>query len=296
MGKVLNVFGEKKLLLLFLFSGIISSFVAVGQTDTFHVFFPLNDPMMNRESTQLIDSMIYTDRINTAHDILIIGYADYLGSEKYNKGLSEHRAENVKAYLGDMGMDVKKITLCVGKGKIDRNMKSPEGFAPDRRVDVVILNAKKRTAVKQTAPVQTVKQPAASAKQVRALDTLQVGQTYTLNNIYFYAGRHTVREESLPELENLYNFMADNPTVRIQIEGHICCVKNAADALDEGTFELALSENRAKFIYTYLLRKGIENWRMAYRGFGRSRPVVAVEKTEEDENKNRRVEIRIMDK
>lgn len=294
MKGIMEVVWRISIITLLLITGHWGVCAAQTTVDTFHVFFHLNDPALNAHSKTTLDSLIYNDVITTNNNILIVGYADYLGSEKYNKGLSEKRASSIKAYLLSMGLDKKKVNLCIGNGRVNRDMKSPEGFAPDRRVDVVILDRKKTpTANKQPIPAQVapIKQTAA-----HPLDSLKKGQTMVLRNIYFYAGRHTVRKESLPELENLYNFMKDNPLVSIQIEGHICCVRTATEALDEDTFELALSENRAKFIYHYLARKGIEKWRLAYRGFGRTRPIVAVEKTEEDENKNRRVEIRIMDK
>ena len=51
-----------------------------------------------------------------------------------------------------------------------------------------------------------------------------------------------------------------------------------------------------KEIYDILIEKGIDETRMEYLGFGKTRPLVWPEKTEEDENRNRRVEIRILKK
>ena len=120
------------------------------------------------------------------------------------------------------------------------------------------------------------------------------GQTFVLEKIYFFAGRHVVKPESLAELDKLYNALAANEKLTIQIEGHVCCVRNAPDALDEDTHELALSTNRAKYIYHYLIEKGIDEKRLRYRGFGRTRPVVIRELSAEDEDRNRRVEVRVL--
>jgi outer membrane protein OmpA-like peptidoglycan-associated protein len=91
--------------------------------------------------------------------------------------------------------------------------------------------------------------------------------------------------------------MRDYPTLRIRIEGHICCVvaKNA-DGYDYDSQDFNLSVNRAKEIYDILEEKGIDDTRMEYKGFGKTRPLAWPEQTEEDENKNRRVEIRILQK
>src|SRR5690606_34824300 len=112
--------------------------------------------------------------------------------------------------------------------------------------------------------------PSADHSSNLDLSNVEVGQTIVLDKIYFHSGRHYVKDESLPELEKLYKVLVAYPELKIQIEGHVCCV-NAIDALDEDTFELALSVNRAKFIYQYLIRKGIDRRRLFFRGFGRSR-------------------------
>jgi OOP family OmpA-OmpF porin len=75
----------------------------------------------------------------------------------------------------------------------------------------------------------------------------------------------------------------------------VCCIENAPDALDVDTYEPTLSVNRAKAIYRYLVSKGIESSRLRYEGFGKRRPIVPNETTEEDAEKNRRVEIRIVE-
>jgi outer membrane protein OmpA-like peptidoglycan-associated protein len=81
----------------------------------------------------------------------------------------------------------------------------------------------------------------------------------------------------------------------INIEGHVCCIKDVPDALDIDTYESRLSVNRAKAVYEYLVVKGIDPTRLSYVGFGKKRPIIADEKTEEDAAKNRRVEIRVTD-
>jgi outer membrane protein OmpA-like peptidoglycan-associated protein len=89
--------------------------------------------------------------------------------------------------------------------------------------------------------------------------------------------------------------MRQNPNLKISIEGHVCCIKDTPDALDIDTFEPQLSVNRAKAIYQYLTSRGIDTSRLSYIGYGRRRPMVDPELSEEDAEKNRRVEIRILE-
>lgn len=263
---------------------------ALPVNDSFHIYFDLNRPSLNKLAYKTIDSLLYNDVITGNKKLLIVGYADYLGSNAHNDTLSKSRARSVQDYLVQMGVKPSMITVCIGKGEIERNNQTKEGNAPDRKVDIVLLSPKQ--AIPSTK--KTISSSIAKNEPSTSLLTVSVGQTITLNKIYFYAGRHIVKEESLRELDNLYNILDENPTLKIQIEGHICCVRMAPDALDEGTGELRLSENRAKYIYDYLVKRGIEANRLLYRGFGRTRPVVPIEKSFEDEERNRRVEIRVL--
>jgi len=90
--------------------------------------------------------------------------------------------------------------------------------------------------------------------------------------------------------------LQENPNMAIQIEGHVCCVTNVPDAYDLDSHNLDLSINRARFIYEYLKARGISATRLNYIGYGRSKPIIADEQTEEEASVNRRVEVRILDK
>lgn len=240
----------------------------------------------------MLDSLFYNDAIETKKIATIIGYADYVGEKGYNEALSQNRARYVYDYLLTMGFSATNIRQYIGKGEVARIMESNEGFATDRRVDIV-LERKANSIKKVTLPAVAKPDKPASGIDIT---NIEPGKTLVLKKIFFYAGRHVVREESLPEMDNLYYVLSANPTLKIQIEGHVCCVKSGVDALDEDTFEHALSENRAKYIYQYLVRRGINSNRLKYMGFGRTRPIIENEKTEEDGDINRRVEIRVLEK
>src|SRR5690606_12370122 len=99
---------------------------AKGQADTFRVYFDLDIPHLNTTAQKQLDSLIYHDRINASQSILIIGYADYLGSNAHNDRLSARRAANVKSYLEDMHIPPRHIKLCIGTGEIERHVQKEE--------------------------------------------------------------------------------------------------------------------------------------------------------------------------
>jgi len=263
---------------IFLFALLITSNNSFASNrDSIRVYFALDDRSLSLAAQQKIDSLIYNDIIRPDQDLIILGYADYLGSKEYNIGLSRARAENVKAYLLKSGFKNDKVTLCIGKGKIERApVNGKAGYPADRIVRIIINKQRKAT----TAAID--------------ITTAKPNETIKLDNIFFFPGRHVVRSESMQELEKFYLILKEHPSLRIQIEGHVCCKGPSSDGYDFDTGEYALSVNRAKAIYEYLVGKGIEAGRLKYVGFGVTRPLVYPEKNEADENMNRRVEARIL--
>ena len=78
----------------------------------------------------------YPDR-----SVSIQGYTDSVGSEDYNQGLSERRANSVKSYLAGQGIGSTRLSAS-GKGRNDpvADNDSAAGRQQNRRVEVVISN------------------------------------------------------------------------------------------------------------------------------------------------------------
>lgn len=121
-----------------------------------------------------------------------------------------------------------------------------------------------------------------------SFSTLSVGSTVILHNIYFQFDRSTILQQSYKELSSLIAMLHDNPKIRIEIGGH-------TDSQGSASYNLKLSENRAKSVAEYLTAKGIDPKRIQYRGYGKTKPI-ADNSTEEGQAKNRRVEIKILSK
>jgi outer membrane protein OmpA-like peptidoglycan-associated protein len=73
--------------------------------------------------------------------VRIEGYTDSVGSEDYNQGLSERRADSVKSYLAGQGIGSIRLTAS-GKGESDpvASNDSAAGRQQNRRVEVIISN------------------------------------------------------------------------------------------------------------------------------------------------------------
>lgn len=266
------------------------------KTDTLRLYYEINETASQLNFSRIDSSLKALN--GKMVDIAIYGYADYLSSDEYNQKLSLSRAEKVKQYLLNKAPASQiNIYACEGKGEKNSNESSSnEGQASQRRVDVyfepvVVFNV---SDSKLETPVlkDTIKQTSVK----KNIEQLKAGESVDLEGLSFEPGKHLILKESVPVLQKLLQTLKDNPNLKIEIQGHVCCTVNGADGMDLDTREMKLSENRAKAIYDYLVNKGIDSGRLTYKGFGRTRPRVDIETTAAEEQANRRVEILILEK
>lgn len=114
----------------------------------------------------------------------------------------------------------------------------------------------------------------------------KVGDRIRLANLNFVGGTARLLPESESDLEGLLKSMKTFPGLKIDIQGHICCFK-------EKNHDLA--RMRARVVYDYLRKNGIDKSRISYHSFGGSRPIYIIPEANESQREaNRRVEIEIV--
>jgi len=118
------------------------------------------------------------------------------------------------------------------------------------------------------------------------LKRIQPGEKVILKNIFFDFASAKLLDESKAELKQLVLFLRDNPEVKIRITGH-------TDNVGTKTYNLDLSQNRARAVANYLLSEGIGMTRVSYRGMGFAEPVSGND-SEEGRAQNRRTELLIV--
>ncbi len=117
------------------------------------------------------------------------------------------------------------------------------------------------------------------------LDKIKSGKRIILENVFFETDSFRLDERSFSELNELVDFLNQNPELKIEIGGH-------TDNTGDPAYNRRLSRLRAKSVRDYLLAHGIEAQRIRFEGYGDSRPVAGNDDAE-GRSLNRRTEIRI---
>ena len=190
--------------------------------------------------------------------IEIAAYTDNTGSVTANLTLSQKRAQAVVDYLISKGVIAVSLSARgYGEAMPIAANDHLEGREKNRRIEVKILE------------VESMK-------------------TGILENIYFETGRATLSRESYPALNGLAAKMMANPQMKIEVGGYTDNVGNDADNME-------LSQNRADAVVVYLVSAGISEDRLIATGYGKVNPV-ADNATFEGRARNRRIEVKILDK
>ena len=99
------------------------------------------------------------------------------------------------------------------------------------------------------------------------LKSFSLGDTLILKNISFYGGRSTLISNSYRSLTYLTNFLEENDDIHILILCHTYrkLFRNR-DNMDSDTDSRKLTYNRGKTIYNYLIKCGIKENRVKFKG------------------------------
>ena len=271
--------------LTFLLLTLINFFV-FSQEFTKNVYFEVDEYKLSQASKNTLDQLV--PKIKN-RNIQISGYTDSTASAAYNLELSKKRAKSVSDYLVSKGINSANMKPLLAKGE---STNAPT-FDENRRVsiDVYNVNSNKSDEALESDHLSKTKDGELNQETIESID---VGDILNIGGLEFHPGRHFLKSYSLPVLDKLTNVLLDNPKVKIEIQGHICC-QPSGDGLDTDTGTRNLSENRAEQIYNELIERGVSRDRLTYKGYGASRKLER-EVDPESMQRNRRVSILILEK
>lgn len=249
------------------------------------VFFDFNKDKPNVDSE--VQFIKWMDEHKNVEILELVAFCDSVDANSYNKDLATRRMQTVLKVLKQNNFS---IPATISLKAVGEDFKQSKNQAENRKVEVfykttIIKNTnfdKSKVIENEEAIEESITIPL-----VDLFKNIKVGDLIRIQNINFYFNSEVVIPQSESVLEELYIVMLKHPKLVIEIQGHICCNPNTNDT--------KLSFRRAKYIFNYLLKKGIELNRLAFRGFGSANPIYQIpEKNIQQKQANRRVEILIV--
>ena len=281
------------------------SFQLVKAQEQFSVYFDSNKyDLIDKEKDKLNQ---WISANSTSKIVGIYGFCDEDGTNSFNDTLAKNRINFVCNYIKDK-LKIREDFKTRNFGELHKLSKIK---AENRKVTLFYIESKDLNreneilGIKEEAlvlPKVRIKYPEKvvfdnpnGTKSEYELDVAfmqkvteaKTGEKLKLENLIFQINTYIVVPSSKGKMYELLVVMKKNPNLKIEIQGHLCCMPN--DRLD-------LSTQRAKAINNFLVANGIDEKRLTFKGFGSTQPVFPLpEKDEAQRSANRRVEIMIVE-
>ena len=266
-----------------LFFFLLISQMTFAQEELKHeVYFDTDEYTISTEEHERLLQFLAKIEKMDIEKISIYGFTDDRGSDSYNLTLSQNRANTIKEIFSNNEFDESVITNVDGKGKLLVKLVEKQNVDEARS-----LNRKVQIIVKPYFPPRIEVKPEKKDVATILKGELKAGDKIKLDNILFQTGYSDVLEDSKETLEEIAEVLVERKDIYFTIQGHVCCTQYSRDAIDRKTKKRNLSVARAKFVYDYLVKKGVDKKRMKYVGLRRKFPLGG------DPKYDRRVEILI---
>jgi outer membrane protein OmpA-like peptidoglycan-associated protein len=268
---------------------------SVSAQEKLEVYFDFNKSEINTKAKIKLDSLIASK--NKIEILKIYGYADSVDTNKYNDSLSSKRAKSIFNYFKEAKVAISNQFEIKGFGE---NYSQSKNLDKNRKAiiflkSILVQKPKPNPNNSETGNFDSLEnqeilnQFLASEKSIsEKFKNAKKGDVIIINNILFQINSEKLADGSMQIILDLLEYLKNNPKLKIEIHGNICCNRNTND--------VKLSYRRAKFVFDYLIKNGIATARLGYHGYGSARPIYKIpEKSYQEELTNRRVEIEVIE-
>lgn len=275
---------------------IFCSFQWVKAQEQFSVFFDSNKFEVTKTENKKLQDWIMANKDSKI--VAVNGYTDEDGSNSLNDTLSKKRVDFI---LNQIKNQV-KIREDFKTRSFGENFQQSKNKAENRKVTIYYILSKdlareeeilgiKKTEIIPEEIIPIEEETMNFPEKATLADKIKLSRKGTLirlNDINFYVNTFAVLPTSKRAIDELIRVMDSFPKLKIEIQGHICCVPKDARNL---------SLERARQVKRILVSEGIREKRIQVKGFGVSKPKFPIpEKSEVEAARNRRVEIMILEK
>ncbi|RAR70854.1 OmpA family protein [Flavobacterium aciduliphilum] len=277
------------------------SLTCVRAQEQFSVFFDSNKFETNAAESQKLQDWIAAN--SSVKIVAINGYTDDDGTNGFNDTLAQKRVH----FIFNKVKDKIKTREDFKTRSFGENFHQSKNKAENRKVTLYYILAKDlareneilgitpgkaEPKVEEPQEIIPIEEEAMNFSENATLeDKIQQARKGTLiklKDVNFFQNSFAVMPSAKPTVDALIETLKNHPKLKIEIQGHICCV--ASDIRN-------LSLDRARQIKRILVSEGIDGARIQVKGFGVSKPKFPIpEKNESEAALNRRVEIMILDK
>lgn len=289
------------LILLFAFFSII-----INAQEKFTVYFETNKFDLNTKEYKSLNTWISENKNNKI--VAIHGFTDEDGTSGFNDTLAQKRVN----FIYNSVKNQIKIREDFKTRSFGESFKQSTTKAENRKVIIYyilekdlareeeILGIKKEEVKEEPKPEIEYPEklvfdnPNGTKSEfkldrafMKKIEHAKAGEKLKIENLNFLVNTFAVVPESRGKLYELLLVLQSNPTLKIEIQGHLCCMP--IDRTD-------LSTQRAKAVYNFLIANDVYRARLSYKGFGSTQPIYPLpEKDETERAANRRVEILIVE-
>ncbi|MBK8943813.1 MAG: OmpA family protein [Ignavibacteriae bacterium] len=260
----------------------------IEKINLFGVNFEFDKATFLPESYPILKHLLTVLQNHPTMEIEIHGHTDNIGTDLYNIGLSQRRANAVKNYLVANNINPNRLkTIGFGERIPIAENDTPEGRAFNRRIEVKIINTEEFNT--QPSNQKNIKKDLGfintpNVKQIT--QTFNNGEKLSFSNIQFEVNSDIITKHSKSILDQVKYVLTKMSDIDVEIQGH---TDNDGDEYSNQF----LSEKRALSVKNYLVQKGISVHRLTTAGFGESQPI-ADNSTKEGKAQNRRIEFQII--
>jgi outer membrane protein OmpA-like peptidoglycan-associated protein len=165
-------------------------------------------------------------------------------------------------------------------------------FQPEKKGKYVVSAVKENyaTNTEEIGKVKAKKREQVTYEQ--NLGMIAEGDVFRIENIYYNYGKYDIRRDASKELDNtVLPILKKYPSLVIEMRSH-------TDSRSSSEFNQELSDNRARAVVEYLVKKGIGAERMIAHGYGETMLVNGcadgVDCSEQKHQLNRRTEFKVL--
>lgn len=261
--------------------------------------------------------------------IQINSFTDAKGSTKNNLALSQNRAKALTDFIISKGVNRNRIRYqgygedYLLNGCNDRATCTDQQHAANRRTEVLVVghfdpsgnpivtqngfpgpeistvsyNNNNNTNNSSSATKSTSKSTTKTSSSKSNANPVRkshyaIGDVIEVANVYYEHGKSRIDERKSPGLKQLIEILTEHPHVVIEIGAH-------TDATGSSKYNLELSEKRAKAVKDFLIKKGVTESRLKYKGYGETKLLNrckdGVKCSDNEHAVNRRTEFKVMD-